>query len=100
VPQDVATNKTPIITISHILQPLFKRAATHTHQSLIIFIYTLTKGKKKQHKGGEKREKAHGTRGTCTLIISIWTSGKIAHSLEVVKRWKAGVLSQGRPECF
>jgi len=57
VPQDVATNKTPIITISHILQPLFKRAATHTHQSLIIFIYTLTKGKKNNNIRGERREK-------------------------------------------
>lgn len=79
------------------------RAATHTHQSLITLRSSQQDNldNRKNNARGEWRKeivKAPSTRGSCALIISIWTSnGKITHSLEVVKRWKAGVLLTGKP---
>lgn len=71
VPQDVAPNKTS--NISHRLQQLFKRCVgSHPHTSELDYPHIYLDNRKKQCKGGEKkRERAHSTRGTCTLIISI-----------------------------
>lgn len=95
VPQNVVPYKRS--NTSHRLKQLFKRVAgshPHTRQSLITLRSTLTTGKTIQ---GGSEVKTPITKGSCALIISIWTSnGKMAHSVEVVKRWKAGVLT-GKP---